>query len=144
MTLEAIFSVANMTALASWLALAASPLFPKAAILVAGRIVPLLLAVAYTGLIIAFWTRAQGGFDSLANVQLLFTMPEMVLAGWLHYLAFDLFVGAWETRTARDEGIPHLLLLPCLVLTFLFGPVGLLAFVALRAARTPSLKALTS
>ena len=65
----------------------------------------------------------------------LFTMPEIALAGWIHYLAFDLLVGAWEVRTARREGIAFLLVLPCLALTFLFGPAGFLAFSALRAAR---------
>jgi hypothetical protein len=64
---------------------------------------------------------------------LLFTDPAIALAGWLHYLAFDLFVGAWITRTAQAARIPHLLILPCLVLTFLFGPAGFLAFTALRA-----------
>ena len=65
----------------------------------------------------------------------LFTNPEIALAGWLHYLAFDLLIGAWEVRTARREAIPHLLVLPCLALTFLFGPAGFLPFLALRAAR---------
>ena len=77
---------------------------------------------------LAFWSRAPGGFGSLAEVMALFTMPEIALAGWIHYLAFDLFVGAWEVRTARREGIAFLLVLPCLVLTFLFGPAGFLAF----------------
>ena len=65
----------------------------------------------------------------------LFTSPEIALAGWVHYLAFDLLVGAWEVRTARREAIPHLLVLPCLVLTFLFGPAGFLLFLGIRAAR---------
>ena len=59
----------------------------------------------------------------------------LLLAGWLHYLAFDLFVGAWIVRTARSEGMPFLLVLPCLPLTFLFGPAGFLLFVVLRAVR---------
>ena len=62
----------------------------------------------------------------------LFTQPEVALAGWLHYLAFDLFVGAWETRVGREERIPHLLVIPCLLLTFMFGPIGFVAFLALR------------
>ena len=57
------------------------------------------------------------------------------MAGWLHYLAFDLFVGAWEVREARRVGLPHWVILPALALTFLFGPLGLLVFLALRAAR---------
>ena len=61
-----------------------------------------------------------------------FETPGLLLAGWLHYLAFDLFVGAWEVRTARAEGIPHLLVVPALILTFLFGPAGLLLFLVLR------------
>ena len=102
---------------------------------IAGLAVPVLLAIAYTGLVLAFWSRAPGGFGSLPEVMALFTMPEIALAGWIHYLAFDLFVGAWEVRTARREGIAFLLVLPCLVLTFLFGPAGFLVFSGLRAAR---------
>ena len=58
--------------------------------------------------------------------------PSAVMAGWIHFLAFDLFVGAWICRTARASGIPFLLVLPTLPLTFLFGPAGYLAFVAVR------------
>ena len=144
MPLETIFTIANMTALSGWVLLAATPLIPRFAVLTAGRIIPLLLSVAYSGLLLAYWSRAQGGYDSLANVMQLFSMPEMVLAGWIHYLAFDLFVGAWETKVAREEGIPHLLLLPCLLLTFLFGPAGLLAFLAIRAARSSARTALAA
>jgi hypothetical protein len=79
--------------------------------------------------------RQGHGFDSLSNVMLLFTKPEIALAGWIHYLAFDLFVGSWEVRTARAERIPLLIVLPCLLLTFLFGPAGYLVFTGLRAVR---------
>ena len=133
--MEAVFGAANLLALAGWLALLASWRLRGWATLVAEVVAPALLAVAYTGLILAFWSRAPGGFGSLAEVMALFTMPQTALAGWLHYLAFDLLVGAWEMRTARREGIAFLLLLPCLVLTFLFGPAGFLLFSALRATR---------
>ena len=65
----------------------------------------------------------------------LFDSPGVALAGWVHYLAFDLLVGAWIVRTARSEGVAHLLVLPCLALTFLFGPAGFLAFNGLRLVR---------
>lgn len=132
MTPDSLFQIANPLAMAGWLALALSPLAPRPALLLAGGVVPLILSLAYTGLILAFWSGAEGGFATLAQVQRLFTDPHVALAGWLHYLAFDLLIGAWATRTARDEGIPHLFLLPCLALTFLFGPAGFLAFSALR------------
>jgi hypothetical protein len=58
----------------------------------------------------------------------------VLLAGWIHYLAFDLFVGSWEVRDAQRVGIHHLFVVPCLVLTVLFGPIGLLLYLLLRAA----------
>lgn len=130
-----IFQIGNMMAMAGWLALLASPFFPKLADGAAALVVPALLAIAYAGLILAFWSGAEGGFDTLPNVMQLFTQPEIALAGWIHYLAFDLLIGAWEVRTARAERIPFLAVVPCLALTFLFGPAGFLAFTALRAAR---------
>jgi hypothetical protein len=130
------FQITGPLAMLGWLALVLSPLAPRLADWVAALVIPALLSVGYTALILVHWADAPGGFDSLANVMALFTNPAVALAGWVHYLAFDLFVGAWITRTARAEAIPHLLILPCLVLTFLFGPAGLLAFLILRASLT--------
>jgi hypothetical protein len=69
----------------------------------------------------------------LADVRALFSNDFLLLAGWIHYLAFDLFIGSWEVRDARRLGIHHLTVVPCLVLTFMLGPVGLLLYLALRA-----------
>lgn len=84
---------------------------------------------------LAFWSDTSGSFGTLEGVVKLFAQPEIVLAGWVHYLAFDLLVGAWEVRTARAEQIPFLLVVPCLPLTFIFGPAGFLVFSAVRAVR---------
>src|SRR5262245_54220464 len=96
---------------------------------------PCTAGCGYAGLMLAFWSRAEGGFDNLPNVMRLFTKPEMALAGWIHYLASDPFIGSWEVRAARSERIPFLIVLPCLLLTFLLGPAGYLTFTGLRAAR---------
>lgn len=135
MTPEQLFSLSSTLALMGWVVLAASPLIPRAAQFASGFVIPGLLSILYAGLIFAFWSRGQGGFDSLEGVMQLFTYKELVLAGWVHYLAFDMFVGAWEVRTAKKEGIPFLYVLPCLFFTFMFGPVGFLLFIAIRAAR---------
>lgn len=137
MSPDTLFQFGNMTALAGWAALLASPLLPALADRIAGLIIPALLSVAYAGLVLAFWSGAEGGFGSLSDVMRLFDSREIALAGWLHYLAFDLFAGAWETRTARAENIPFLLVAPCLVLTFLFGPAGFFLFLTVRAIRAP-------
>lgn len=129
-----LFQFSGPLAMLGWLVLALAPIAPRLAEGVAGLAIPAILSVAYAGLILVHWADAPGGFGSLADVMALFTDPPVALAGWVHYLAFDLLIGAWITRTARTEGIPHLLILPCLVLTFLFGPAGFLAFLILRAA----------
>lgn len=134
MTPDALFQIANPLALVGWIALALSPLAPRAADALAGYAIPLALSVLYTALILVHWTSAEGGYDSLANVMRLFDFPGAALAGWVHFLAFDLFVGGWIARRAREARIPHIAVLPCLALTFLFGPIGLLAFLALRSA----------
>ncbi|MCX7287961.1 MAG: ABA4-like family protein [Rhodobacterales bacterium] len=135
MTATQLFDLTGPLALLGWLALALSPLAPRTTQGIAVA-VPLILCVLYSGLILANWSSTEGGFSSLADVQLLFASEPIALAGWVHYLAFDLFVGAWAVRTARAEGIAHWMVLPCLILTFLFGPAGLLAFAILRFTLT--------
>jgi hypothetical protein len=121
------FSVANLIAMAGWLLLIAAPR-KAAAISVAATGIPLLLASAYLVLIAVSWRGSSGGFSSLAGVSALFSNPWLLLAGWVHYLAFDLFVGAWETRDAMERSISRWLLVPCLFLTFMFGPIGWLSY----------------
>jgi hypothetical protein len=137
MDLEAAFSSAGTLAMAGWGALVLAPLAPRAAQAVAGLAIPGALSLGYGVLILLHWAQAPGSFGSLAEVQALFTHPGLALAGWVHYLAFDLFVGAWIVARARAEGIGHALILPILPLTLLFGPLGLAAFLALRLARAP-------
>jgi hypothetical protein len=132
----AAFEIANTLALAGWATLCLSPLLPRRAVaLVAGTVLPVLLSLAYCALVLAFWSGAPGGFGSLQEVMALFTVPEIALAGWLHYLAFDMLVGVAIVRAARDEDIAFAAVLPCLGLAFMFGPAGFLAFAALRWTR---------
>src|SRR6267143_2127477 len=75
------------------------------------------------------WGKApSGGFGSIEQVRALFSVDAALSAGWLHYLAFDLFVGSWIVEDGLARGINRFLLIPCLALTFLFGPAGLLLF----------------
>lgn len=136
---ETIFAIANPVAMIGWLGLAVFPGRKLVVDGISGLLIPALLGVAYAALIGASFAGTEGGFSSIEAVRMLFQSDALLVAGWLHYLAFDLFVGAWQVRTARAEGIPHLLVIPCLALTFLFGPVGLLLFLVIRFARTSRL-----
>jgi Domain of unknown function (DUF4281) len=130
LTPDFIFQIANPVALLGWIMLAAAVVLkrPFWRDVVAGQIWPMAFALLYTCLILSFFAKAPGGFDTLANVQLLFTSPWAALAGWMHYLAFDLFVGAHIAKRVMEENLPRLLLVVLLTLTFLFGPIGYAAF----------------
>ena len=132
MSPETLFQIAQPLALAGWVLLVFAPLIPKLADRVAGYAIPVALAIVYAITLLVYAPDGEGGFTSLPEVMKLFTVPGLAMAGWLHYLALDLFIGGWEVRTARREGISHWLVLPCLALTLLAAPIGLVLFLALR------------
>ena len=131
MTAEQLFSILNLLTMAAWLPMVFLPRVRWTSTILP-VVMPLLLAVVYVVLVAATLGRSEGGFSSLAGVRALFDNPWALLAGWTHYLAFDLFIGGWEVRDAQQRSIPHLLIVPALVLTFLLGPAGLLLYLAIR------------
>jgi hypothetical protein len=135
--LEALFSIAGALAAAAWLLLALAPLKYRTPRWVAVAVAAL-VSMLYASLIGAFWTQGEGGFGSLADVARLFDHRGLLLAGWVHYLAFDLLIGVWERDEAQRVGVPQWALVPCLALTFLLGPLGWLVFMGVRAMYVPA------
>jgi hypothetical protein len=136
-TPDFLFSVANAAVLPGWALLGLAPRWRGTRALVLSGAWPLGLAALYAAFIATHYLGAhggEGGFGSLAQVAALFRDPWALLAGWVHYLCFDLFVGAWQVRDAQLRGVPHAAVVPALVLTFLLGPVGLLVYFGVRAA----------
>ena len=138
MSIEGVFSACNLIAMAGWILLLAIPR-SRRGITVAGTVIPLSLAAIYLVVFVLNVRGSQGGFSSLAGVAQLFENRWLLLAGWVHYLAFDLFIGAWETRDAMARGLSRLWLAPCLVMTFMLGPIGLLLYHAARTRAHESL-----
>ena len=129
--LEMIYSGCSTLAMIGWLALALAPLNRAYSISFA-RGAALILAAAYLTQLFTITQDTGGDFFTLAGVSALFDAPGNVMLGWTHYLAFDLFIGSWEVEDSRARGIPHWLVIPCLGLTFMFGPIGLLAYFIIR------------
>ena len=137
---EQAFRLSNMFASAAWVALALSPASARWSPVIwrmTGRALPLAFAFIYAALLVAA-APTTVDFSSLAGVQRLFSSPYALTAGWVHYLAFDLFVGTWIAQRAATLRLPHWQVLPTLALTFLFGPIGYAAFIGLRALRHPA------
>lgn len=129
--LDTLFSLAGAGAMSGWLALLVAP--PGHAL--SRRFVlatALVLSSLYAALIGVFWTQGSGGLGSLDEVARLFEHRGLMLAGWVHYLAFDLLIGLWEREEAHRIGLTRWVLAPCLLLTLLLGPIGLLVFLGAR------------
>jgi hypothetical protein len=139
-TPEQVFSIVNLIAIAAWIALMILPGRRWVTGIVTSTVVPLLFAIVYVAIVATTFGRTPGGFSTLADVASLFSNPWALLAGWIHYLAFDLLIGTWDTRDAREHGVPRLLLVPCLLLTFLFGPAGWLLYRGVRLAKSSQMR----
>jgi Domain of unknown function (DUF4281) len=128
MPFDTLFSAASTAAMAGWIALI---LLPRWQLLIAGLRYALigLLSLIYATLIFVYFFRVEGGgFGSIAQVRELFESDPVLVAGWIHYLAFDLFIGSWIAVEADRRGFNRALQAPILVATFMFGPLGLLLF----------------
>ena len=136
MDAETLFSVCGMVVLPGWVLLIVAPRWKWTVRLIASVVLPGLMGVVYVYLIAANIGKAEGSFKSLAGVASLFKTPELLLAGWVHYLAFDLFVGCWEVRDAQRVGVRHWFVIPCLILILMLGPAGLLSYFVVRWVST--------
>jgi hypothetical protein len=133
MKAETIFSLLNLLAMIGWLLLIVLPRWRWTVRVVQSGAVSLVFAAVYLVLILVSLPGPEGGFSSLAGVRRLFENDYALTAGWAHYLAFDLFVGSWILGNSHKYRISHWLIIPCLFLTFMLGPVGLLTYYLMRA-----------
>lgn len=139
MTIDTLFTAANLSVIPAWLLLILAPQAKLTHTLVHSMIYPAVLGTAYiVGMLTSASTAGAVDMGSLAGLSAAFANPAMMLVGWIHYLVFDLFVGAWEARDAARRNVPRLLLIPCLILTFMLGPTGLLLYLIIRWFRSRS------
>lgn len=127
--MEDLFRFANMSVLPGWLLLLVAPGWKWTQ-----RFCTMFVPIAL-GLLYAWLLRdglGEGDFGSLAGVMKLFTLPQAAFAGWVHYLIFDLFIGAWEARDAQRLRISRWLVAPCQFMTLMLGPIGLALYLLMR------------
>ena len=131
MNYELLLKFVNTSVLPAWALLIFLPRWKGTRAVVHSMFYPLILGGLYCLCMVlaAMGAGASGGsFTSIEGIRTLFSSDIGIVIGWAHYLVFDLFIGAWEARDAQKRGFNHLLLVPCLLLTFMVGPVGLLLY----------------
>jgi hypothetical protein len=133
---DQLFQFFNTLVLPGWILLLFFPRWSWTTRFVTPILIPGLFALGYLGLFVSQLGNVDGGFGSLGDVESLFTNRYVLLAGWLHYLAFDLFIGAWEVRDSQRIQLAHWFVIPCLLATFMLGPIGLLLYFVMRTIKT--------
>jgi hypothetical protein len=140
MTHDSVYSLINMVPVLFWLLLVFVPRWRFTSLLVHSALVPLLLGTFYvlylSGAMFGGGAPQGGGFGSLEGLKILFSYKPALIAGWAHYLVFDLFVGAWIVRDSQRRRLNHYMIVPILFFTFVAGPFGLLLYMLLRGLRT--------
>ena len=131
-----IFKIANSISMIGWIVMAVLHHRPLTYKIIFNGIV-LLLCMLYASVIVWSFTDPQNGgnFSSLEGVMTLFKNPKAVLAGWVHYLAFDMMVGLFIVQNSAKNEISRWLVMPCLFFNFMFGPVGLLLYYILLSVK---------
>lgn len=136
MSPDQIFSLCSTIAMAGWIILLLLPFWFHSDKFILGIII-VLLGIVYAWLVFdSFSVGDIEKFGSLQGVMELFQNPVMVTAGWVHYLAFDLLAGIFIKRNGIKHNISHWLLVPCYLLAFMFGPVGLVLYLLIRWVKT--------
>ena len=139
---ELVFKICSTLVLPQWLLMIFLPKWHITKWLVRSRLIPVLLAVIYGFYIIPQLSPGlMQSFGTLEGVKSLFTKDQAVLAGWIHYLAFDLFIGGWMFQNSQGRHVPHYMLIPAFILTFMLGPLGLLFYVIVRTFYPPQIQA---
>lgn len=138
MSYEAVFRIANFLAVIGWIVLILAALFrwERGLDRVAGFFIPLALSLSYVAVLATHWGSIHTDVSSVAGVAALFRQPAALVAGWVHYLAFDMLVGVMLARRMMEERIPRALMLIVLPVTFFLGPAGFVVFHLIRGARS--------
>jgi Domain of unknown function (DUF4281) len=136
MSPESIFQICSTIAMTGWfLLIIASPFLKKIDKFLIGVVITL-FCIVYAWLVAQSFAPADMmNFGSLDGVMVLFQNKTLVTAGWVHYLAFDLMTGIWIKRNSEQYRISHWIIIPCLFLTFMLGPIGLLLYLLIRTIK---------
>jgi len=136
MSNQLMFNIANAFAMLGWLLLIILPGWKWTGRIVMGFIIVLLASMYVYTIAITFDPSVMESFSRLGGVMALFTNETAVLAGWIHYLAFDLMVGMFIVSNAAKNNIKHWITIPALLGSFMFGPAGLLLYLIIRWIKT--------
>ena len=88
-----------------------------------------------------FYFFFNSGFDFIQNFNLYLGIYELLdllqnesflMLIWLHFLAINLFCGAWIVKDSQKINMNKYLVIICLILTYFIGPIGIFFYWLIR------------
>jgi hypothetical protein len=138
--MEAIFRASSFLVLPFWALIIVAPRWRWTARIMRSPYVIGAAAALYVALVAArlgeVWPAVSR--PTLAGVTMLLGSPAGATIAWVHFLAFDLFVGRWIYLDAQERGVSHWIVAPVLFLALMLGPAGFLVYLIVIAARAVS------
>ena len=135
--MEMLFKIGSLTVLPFWALMIFLPHWRVTRKLLGWPVVCALPAALYAGVVIPriaeVWQTVSR--PELSDIAALLGSPGGATIAWLHFLAFDLFVGRWIYLDSRERGISAWVMAPVLFLTLMLGPCGFLLYLILRHTR---------
>jgi hypothetical protein len=137
-----VYGLSTKLAMAGWALLLASLFVPRirpVAWPAAQFVLPAVFGLLY---VLMVWEGRgaldlPGSFTTFPGIKALFADDSALTAGWIHIMAMDMFAGGWMAQDGLERGVPKALLVLLLILTFVFGPSGLLLYIIARFTLRP-------
>lgn len=126
MSADVIFSHAGTAAMVGWALLILGPRQFRWFNVIPLWLIPMGLSLVYSMIVLSRFAEMTGGFESLTSVEALMANDWGLLAGWVHFLAFDLFVGAMMALRMDRFEVSRIVQGPILFAIFMLGPFGFL------------------
>ena len=135
--METLFKLSSLAVLPFWALMIFLPRWPLTKRLMSSPLVCAAPAALYAALVIPRFAEVWRAVSSpeLSGVAALLGSPVGATVGWLHFLAFDLFVGRWIYLDSRERGVSAWVMAPVLFLTLMLGPCGFLLYLIARNMR---------
>lgn len=135
MTPDQVFNIVNLTAFLAWIYLICVARWTPRVFELMRYAIPMVFGLVYLTCFLISEPNEEAGYNSLTQVSAIFTQPWVIVAAWIHYLAFDFFIGCWILAKSKAEGIGHGWIVIPMIFTFMLGPIGLLLFLILLGFR---------
>ncbi len=134
MSTEMLFAQSGLLVLPFWFLMAILPHWRWTKLIIGSPLIAVPAALLYAWLVVpqvgAIWAAVSS--PELGAITALLGSPVGATIAWVHFLAFDLFVGRWAYLDSRERGISALLMAPLLFVILMLGPIGFLLYLALR------------